>query len=213
MRTCWELALVSQWLSDPTVFSTLLLLLSSKESEQPAASYIRMWTILKKKPFISDSHLWRIRLERCVLNRGRPTTLPFPTVVAPVKGGILRCGWGSWDPLWTWWAWWGWRTDWWWGGFLPEELRSVPVAIRQVWVSTCVMFYSIWGMKKRYCGQRVLHFWLLVEDGNERGDCHLAPLTLSRGQLVEEIQPDEELIWKERKPFTGQFLSYPKTSN
>ena len=44
----------------------------------------------------SGRHLLGTRSKDCVLNRRRPTTLPLPAVVAPVKGGVLRRRWSFW---------------------------------------------------------------------------------------------------------------------
>ena len=65
----------------------------------PSLGTIEIWKCwLNCLPTITSNsgrHLLGTRSKDCVLNRRRPTTLPLPAVVAPVKGGVLRCRWSS----------------------------------------------------------------------------------------------------------------------
>ena len=92
VKTCWDHALGLQCLIDQAGSSSCLSPRLVSKCQQPwgfihvLGSFVQVWETLKFKK--SLRHLWS---KLCVVDRGGPTPLALPTMVAPVEGGVLWC--------------------------------------------------------------------------------------------------------------------------
>ena len=92
VKTCWDHALGLQCLIDQAGSSSCLSPRLVSKCQQPwgfihvLGSFVQVWETLKFKK--SLRHLWS---KLCMLDRGGPTPLALPTMVAPVEGGVLWC--------------------------------------------------------------------------------------------------------------------------